>query len=248
MHIPDGYIPLWQCAIYYVIAVCFLYFALRWSRNNLNEKNIPLMAVLAAGIFAIMSMNIPVPFGSSGHMVGAAMVSIIFMSPWAGVICIAMVLMVQAIFFGDGGVTTYGANVLNMGVTGSFVGFYMWQTLKQSHLGGRIHLNKYWAVGVAAWIAIFLAACQAAVEMWLAGTFPLGLGLFYMGGFHAMIGIFEAIITVVVIFSLQRVRPDLLAWNSKKNIDDFDLSTAQQEEREPPEGKGKGPSEEAPSK
>jgi len=247
LHIPDGYIPLWQCAIYYIIAIVFLYFALRWSRNNLNEKNIPLMGVLAAGIFAIMSMNIPVPFGSSGHMVGAAMVSIIFMSPWAGVICIAMVLMVQAIFFGDGGVTTYGANVINMGVIGSFVGFYMWQILKKPRLGGLLNLGKYWSVGVAAWIAIFLAACMAAVEMALAGTFPIQLGLLYMGGFHAMIGIFEAIITVIVVFTLQRVRPDLLAWNSKKNVDEFDLSTDTQDEREPPEGKGKVPPEEAPS-
>lgn len=235
MHIPDGFIPLWQCLIYYIIAGVFLFFAFRWSRNNLNEKNIPLMAVLAAGIFAIMSMNIPVPFGSSGHMVGAAMVAIIFMSPWAGVICIAMVLLVQALFFGDGGVTTYGANVINMGVIGSFVGFYMWQALKHPRLGGLLNLGKYWSVGVAAWIAIFLAACMAAVEMWLGGTFPLGLGLLYMGGYHAMIGIFEAIITVVVVFTLQKVRPDLLAWNSKKNKDDFDLSTNPQEEDKPPE-------------
>ncbi len=234
LHIPDGFIPLWQCAIYYVIAIIFLFFAFRWSRNNLNEKNIPLMAVLAAGIFAIMSMNIPVPFGSSGHMVGAAMVAIIFMSPWAGVICIALVLMVQALFFGDGGITTYGANVINMGVIGSFVGFYMWQALKHPRLGGLLNLGKYWSVGVAAWIAIFLAACMAAVEMALAGTFPIQLGLLYMGGYHAMIGIFEAIITVIVVFTLQRVRPDLLAWNSKKNKDDFDLSTGPQEIEEVP--------------
>ncbi len=234
LHIPDGFIPLWQCAIYYVIAIIFLFFAFRWSRNNLNEKNIPLMAVLAAGIFAIMSMNIPVPFGSSGHMVGAAMVAIIFMSPWAGVICIALVLMVQALFFGDGGITTYGANVINMGVIGSFVGFYMWQALKHPRLGGLLNLGKYWSVGVAAWIAIFLAACMAAVEMALAGTFPIQLGLLYMGGYHAMIGIFEAIITVIVVFTLQRVRPDLLAWNNKKNKDDFDLSTGPQEIEEVP--------------
>jgi len=232
MHIPDGFIPLWQCAIYYVIALFFVYFAGRWSRNNLNEKNIPLLAVLAAGIFAIMSMNIPVPFGSSGHMVGSAMVAIIFMSPWAGTIVIALVLAVQAIFFGDGGVTTWGANTINMGVVGSFVGFGMWQVLKRSKLP--VISGKYASIGVAAWIAIFLAACLAAVEMWLAGTFPLGLGLLYMGGYHAMIGVFEAIITVVVIASLESVRPDLLAWNHKKDKDDFDLSTKTQEEEEVP--------------
>ena len=210
LHIPDGFIPLWQCAIYYVIAIIFLFFAFRWSRNNLNEKNIPLMAVLAAGIFAIMSMNIPVPFGSSGHMVGAAMVAIIFMSPWAGVICIALVLMVRACSL-EWGITTYGANVINMGVIGSFLGFYMWQALKHPRLGGLLNLGKCWSVGVAAWIAIFLAACMAAVEMALAGTFPIQLGLLYMGGYHAMIGIFEAIITVIVVFTLQRSKPILIS-------------------------------------
>ncbi len=139
MHIPDGFIPLWQCAIYYVIAIIFLFFAFRWSRANLNERNIPLMAILAAFIFAIMSINIPVPFGTSGHMVGAAMVAIIFMSPWAGVICIALVLLVQALFFGDGGVTTLGANIINMGIIGSFVGFYGWGFLKK-------FLPKWWSI------------------------------------------------------------------------------------------------------
>ena len=67
MHIPDGFIPLGQCAIYYVILIIALYFAGKWARANLDEKRIPLLAVLAAGIFAIMSMNMPIPFGTSGH-------------------------------------------------------------------------------------------------------------------------------------------------------------------------------------
>ena len=73
MHIPDGFIPLWQCAIYYVILIIALYFAGKWAKANLDEKRIPLLAVLAAGIFAIMSMNMPIPFGTSGHMVGGAL-------------------------------------------------------------------------------------------------------------------------------------------------------------------------------
>ena len=81
MHIPDGFIPFWQCAIYYVILIVALYFASKWARKNLDDKRIPLLAVLAAGIFAIMSMNMPIPFGTSGHMVGGALVAIIFMAP-----------------------------------------------------------------------------------------------------------------------------------------------------------------------
>ena len=224
MHIPDGFIPLGQCAIYWTIAIIALIFAFKWGRENLNEKSIPLMAVLAAGIFAIMSMNIPIPFGSSGHMIGAAMVAIIFMSPWAAIIVIALVLMIQGIFFGDGGITTMGANIINMGICGGFVGYYGWKTLYKPKIEsdgvlkgtGILGKRKYLAIGVASWTAIFLAAVLAAIEMALAGTFPLGLGLLYMGGFHAMIGIFEAIITVIVISTLEKVDQNLLAWNNLK--------------------------------
>ena len=211
MHIPDGFIPLWQCAIYYVILIVALYFSLNWARKNLDEKAIPLMAVLAAGIFAIMSMNMPIPFGTSGHMVGGALVAIVFCAPEAAVIVFTIVLLVQGLFFGDGGITALGANVLNMGIIGGFVGLYTFKALRKP-------IGKYPAIAVAAWLAIFLAAEAVAVEMWLAGTFPLGAGLFFMGLYHAFIGIIEAALTVVVILVLERVRPDLLAWNKNKNL------------------------------
>ena len=80
MHIPDGFIPISQCIVYYVILIVALYFSVKWARSNLDEKRIPLLAVLAAGIFAIMSMNMPIPFGTSGHMVGGALVAIVFLA------------------------------------------------------------------------------------------------------------------------------------------------------------------------
>jgi cobalt/nickel transport system permease protein len=213
MHIPDGFIPLWQAAIYYVILIVALYFSLQWARKNLDEKLVPLMAVLAAGIFAIMSMNIPIAFGTSGHMVGGALVAIVFCAPEAAVIIFFLVLLVQGLFFGDGGLTALGANVINMGIIGGFVGLYTFKALRKP-------LGKVPSIAVASWLAIFLAAEAVAVEMWLAGTFPLGLGLLYMGLYHAIIGIIEAVLTVVVILALERVRPDLLAWNRNKKLDD----------------------------
>ena len=212
MHIPDGFIPLWQCAIYYIILIIALYFSLKWARKNLDEKMVPLMAVLAAAIFAIMSMNVPIPWGTSGHMVGGALVAIVFCAPEAAVIVFTLVLLVQGLFFGDGGITALGANVLNMGIIGGFVGLYIFKALKKP-------IGKIPAIGVAAWLSIFLAAEAVAIEMWLAGTFPLGAGLFVMGVYHAFIGIIEAVLTVVVIMALEKLRPDLLAWNRKKNMD-----------------------------
>ena len=213
MHIPDGFIPLWQCVIYYVILAVALYISLKWARKNLDEKRVPLMAVLAAGIFAIMSMNVPIPWGTSGHMVGGALVALIFMAPEAAVIIFTLVLMVQGLFFGDGGLTCLGANVLNMGIIGGFVGLYSFKSLRKP-------IGKIPAIAVASWLSIFLAAEAVAVEMWLAGTFPLGMGLAFMGLYHSVIGIIEAILTVVVILALEKLRPDLLAWNRKdKKVD-----------------------------
>ena len=213
MHIPDGFIPLWLCAIYYVIVIIALYFSLNWAKKNLDERTAPLMAVLAAGIFAIMSMNIPIPWGTSGHMVGGALIAIIFMAPEAAVIIFTLVLLAQALIFGDGGVTAIAANVLNMGIIGGVVGLYTFKALRKP-------VGKVPAIAIASWLSIFLAAEAVAVEMWLAGTFPLDMGLLFMGLYHSVIGVIEAILTVVVILGLESVRPDLLAWNRKKDVGD----------------------------
>ena len=188
MHIPDGFIPG------------------KWARANLDEKRIPLLAVLAAGIFAIMSMNMPIPFGTSGHMVGGALVAIVFMAPEAAVLVFTAVLLIQALFFGDGGITALGANVLNMGIVGGCVGLYTFKGLKDI-------IGKYPSIFVAAWLATLVAAVVAAIEMAIAGTFPLTVGIASMALYHAFIGIIEGVLTVIVIYALEKFRPDLLAWN-----------------------------------
>jgi cobalt/nickel transport system permease protein len=218
VHIPDGFIPLWQAAIYWIITLIALYFALRWARNNLDERTVPLMAVLAAGIFAIMSLNVPIPWGTSGHMVGGALVAIIFCAPEAAVIIFFLVLLVQGLFFGDGGLTALGANTLNMGIIGGTVGLYTFKALRKP-------TGKVPAIFIASWLSIFIAAEAVAVEIWLAGTFPLGLGLTLMGLYHSVIGIIEGILTVVVILGLERLRPDLLAWNKNKKVKDIQSET-----------------------
>ena len=206
MHIPDGFIPFWQCAIYYVILIVALYFATKWARQNLDEKRIPLLAVLAAGIFAIMSMNIPIPFGTSGHMVGGALVAIIFCAPEAAVLVFTVVLLIQALVFGDGGITVLGANVLNMAIIGGCTGLF---TLKGT-------IGIYGAAGVGAWLATVVAALACAIEMAIAGTFPLTAGIASMVTYHIFIGIIEAVLTVIVLMALDKFRPDLLIWNKNK--------------------------------
>ena len=204
MHIPDAFIPIWQGAIYWIIALVFVALALRWARNEMSEEKIPLIAVLAAGIFALQSFNLPVSMGTSGHLVGGALAAIILGSPFAAIFILTLVLIVQAVMFGDGGITTLGANIINMGVIGGFVGFYTFRGLMAAVKNVNI------AAFTAAWLACVIPALACAVEMYFAGTFPLTEGLLAMGLYHAMIGIIEGFVTVVAIHLIVAARPDIV--------------------------------------
>ncbi|HVN65656.1 MAG TPA: cobalt transporter CbiM [Methanomicrobiales archaeon] len=204
MHIPDAFIPITQGIVYWVIALVFIGLSLRWARSEMDERKLPLVAVLAAGIFALQSFNLPVSMGTSGHLVGGALAAIILGSPYAAVFILTLVLIVQGVLFGDGGITTMGANIINMGVIGGFVGFYSFK--------GLMGATKSMPVSafIAAWLACFIPALAASVEMWLAGTFPLREGLIAMGTYHALIGIIEGFVTVVAIRLIMSARPDIV--------------------------------------
>lgn len=204
MHIPDAFIPLPQAAIYWIIALIFLALSIKWARSAIDENKIPLIAVLAAGIFALQSFNLPVSMGTSGHLVGGALAAIVLGSPFAAIFILSLVLIVQAIIFGDGGITTLGANMVNMGVIGGFVGYYSFQGLV------KIFKNSYLSAGIAAWFACLIPALACAIEMAIAGTFPLVPGLVAMGIYHAIIGVIEGIVTGVIIYVLAMARPDLV--------------------------------------
>lgn len=204
MHIPDAFIPIWQGAIYWIIALVFIALALKWARNEMNEEKLPLVAVLAAGIFALQSFNLPVSMGTSGHLVGGALAAIILGSPFAAIFILTLVLIVQAVLFGDGGITTLGTNIINMGVIGGFVGFYTFK--------GMMSVTKSMPASVflAAWLACVIPALAASIEMYLAGTFPFVEGMIAMGIYHAIIGVIEGFVTVAAIYLINTARPDLV--------------------------------------
>ncbi len=208
MHIPDSFIPLLQAAVYWLVALVFIALSLRWARAEMREEKVPLVAVLTAGIFAIQAINVPIPWGTSGHMMGAALAAIVLGSPFAAVFVLTLVLIVQGVLFGDGGITVMGANIINMGVIGGFVGFFSYKGLN------RVLKNPYPAAFAAAWLSLFVAALACAVEMALAGTFPLGLGLFSMGLYHAVIGVIEGALTAIALFLIASARPDILSRES----------------------------------
>ncbi|MCK9306582.1 MAG: cobalt transporter CbiM [Methanoculleus sp.] len=204
MHIPDAFVPMGQALVYWVIALIFIALALRWARRSMGEEKIPLVAVLAAGIFAIQALNIPIPWGTSGHMVGAALAAIVLGSPYAGVFVLTLVLLVQGVIFGDGGITVMGANIINMGVIGGFVGYYGYTAIR-SVIG-----NTYAAAFIAGWASLFVAAILCAVELAIAGTFPLVPALIGLGLYHAIIGLIEGGITAVALYLIASARPDIL--------------------------------------
>ena len=212
MHIPDAFLPIWQGAIYWIIALVFIALALRWARTEMSEEKIPLIAVLAAGIFALQSFNLPVSMGTSGHLVGGALAAIILGSPFAAVFILTLVLIVQGVLFGDGGITTMGANIINMGVIGGFVGFYSFKGLMAATRNVNI------AGFVAAWLACLIPALACAVEMFFGGTFPLNEGLIAMGVYHALIGIIEGFVTVVAIRLIVAARPDIVDFKIEAPI------------------------------
>ncbi len=199
MHIPDGFLPLSHALVYMVVAAFFVSRALRWARSGLEEA--PMLATLAAGIFAIQALNIPVPWGTSGHMTGGVLASILLGSPWAGVLILSLVLVVQALLFADGGITALGANILNMGVISSFAGYYTYLALRR-RAGTAV------ASFAGAWLGMMLAALATAVELGIAGTFPLKEGIIFMGLYHAVIGVVaEGTMTALVVGTVLRLMP-----------------------------------------
>lgn len=205
MHIPDSFLPLSHALIYWIIALPFIYLSFRWARKEMDDMKVPVLAALAAGIFAIQALNIPITMGTSGHMVGATLVAIIFGSPLAGVLVLTLVLLVQGFVFADGGITAMGANILNMGVISGFTGYYTFVALRKMKLGMKS------ASFIGAWAGLLISAIAASIQLTVAGLFPLVAGIAAMGTYHLIIGfIGEGLITAIVIAAIERSRPDLI--------------------------------------
>ena len=212
MHIPDGLIPFPQYIIYWLLVLPPVYLSLKWARQELDEMKTPLLAVLAAGIFAIQAINLPIGMGTSGHMVGAVLAAIILGSPYAGLLLLTLVLVVQAFVFYDGGITTLGANIFNMGLVSCWSGYYTYRWLESK-------LGTVKASFAGAWVGLFLSAIVATFQLYLAGAFPLLEALVVMGTFHAIIGLVgEGFITAIVVKSIMAYRPDIMKLEQRKPI------------------------------
>ncbi len=207
MHIPDGFVSIPVAAVTYVASGGSLAYAVRRTNEELGEKQIPLMGVMGAFIFAAQMLNFPVAGGTSGHLIGAALATIL-LGPWAGMLIMASVLVVQALIFQDGGLIALGANVFNMGVVACLVSHYAFTWLKR--LLGEGTQRPVISSFVAAWASVIVAAIACALELAISGTSALAVVLPAMTLVHVLIGVGEGLITVAVLVFLAATRRDLL--------------------------------------
>jgi cobalt/nickel transport system permease protein len=208
LHIPDGFLNVTVSVVCWVISVIVIGMAVSRTNKSLGEKQVPLMGIMAAFIFAAQMINFPVAGGTSGHLLGGALAAIV-LGPWAGMLVMTAVIAVQGLLFQDGGLLVMGANILNMGLLTAAIGYGLYRSV-----ANRSQTTKLAVAGVAAWLSVMAGALATALQLWLSGTSNLQTVVIAMLGVHALIGIGEALITVAALSFIFRTRPDLLGEGS----------------------------------
>ena len=221
MHIPDGYLGPSSCGFFYAVMFPLWYAASKIVKKNLKAKQAPILAIGAAFSFVIMMFNVPIPGGSTGHAVGGVIVAVL-LGPWAACIAITVALVVQALLFGDGGITALGANCFNMAFVLPFTGYYIYKAV--SYKARLDSGRRVIAAGIAGYIGVNAAALFTGIEFGLQPLLhhsasgqalycPYGLNIAVatMAGEHLLIfGWVEAIVTALVIKYLIKTSPELL--------------------------------------
>lgn len=203
MHIPDGYLSAPVAIGTYLLSGAAGAFASKKVKEAVDEQKIPLYGVTAAFVFAAQMVNFPVAGGTSGHLLGGLLASLIA-GPYGGFFIMASVLIVQALVFADGGITALGANIFNMAFIGSTLVYFVFRFLIKSTK------NETISILLAAWLSVVVSAIACAAELWLSGrssflVFPA------MAGIHAIIGVGEAVITLGIVQALKTFRPEIFS-------------------------------------
>ncbi len=210
MHIPDGYLGPATYGTLFGAAVPFWAFA-SWKLNRtLKSRQAPFLALGAAFSFVIMMFNIPLPGGTSGHATGTALIAIL-LGPWAAVIAVSVALAIQALLFGDGGITALGANCFNIAVAGGLSGWVVYRMIAAGSAADS--RRRLVAAGIAGYVSLNLSALLTAAELGLqpliektaAGQplyapYPLSVTVpSIMAGHLLVFGVLEAVVTVLVL-------------------------------------------------
>ncbi|KQQ94204.1 cobalamin biosynthesis protein CbiM [Leifsonia sp. Leaf325] len=210
MHVPDGFLNLPTSVATGVLAAGGIAVALRLAgREAVDDRKAPMVGIVATVIFAAQMVTFPVGAGTSGHLMGAVLAAVL-VGPGTAVLCLSVVLVVQAFLFADGGVTALGTNILLMGIVTTIVG---WGVFRAAML---ILPGERWAIPAAAGLGAFASVPTAAATFVLlfavGGDVPVPLDalLAAMVGWHTLIGVGEAVITGLVVSAVLATRPDLV--------------------------------------
>jgi cobalt/nickel transport system permease protein len=207
MHIPDGYISPATVITTYAIALPLWAKAFSELKKNLDEESLPLLSSLSALSFIIMMFNIPIPGGTSGHALGVALLAIVF-GPWVASLALSVVLFIQALVFGDGGISAFALNSLAMGFGGAFSASFLYEKLKQ----------KNYSVFLAGWISAvassFVVALVLGIQPLIAVSdgkplyFPFDLSVTIpalVGSHMVFFGVVEGIFTKIAYGVLEKI-------------------------------------------
>ena len=209
MHIPDGFINGTTSAGFAAAAAGGLGVAVKQTGRYLNERQVPLAGLVAAFVFAAQMVNFPVISGMSGHLLGGVLAAVL-VGPWAGFVILSVVLVVQGVFFADGGLTALGLNVINLGLIGSVGGYWLYRML--AGILPKTRRNLVIAAGIAAGLAVPLAAMGFVGQYAIGGASDVSTAAVFtaIAGTHVLIGIGEGVITSLVVGAVVRSRPDLV--------------------------------------
>lgn len=213
MHIPDGFLTLVVAAVFWIISGLVLFIALRKVNKDLKESDLPLMGILGAAIFAGQMINFSVTGGTSGHLMGAALATIL-LGPWQAIIVMTSVVSVQAVIFQDGGILALGANIFNMGIIAVTVTYFVKQFIEKLFKDTRRGILS--SSFLSAWFSVFISSLSAALMLSISGTSPANLAIPAMAAIHALIGIGEGLITLSAVTFIYSNRRDLLNLKSLK--------------------------------
>jgi cobalt/nickel transport system permease protein len=207
LHIPDGFLSITVSLLAWVISIFMIGYALRIAGKGLDERQVPMMGLLAAAIFAGQMINFAVAGGTSGHLMGAALATIL-MGPWPAILIMTSVVSIQALIFQDGGLLVLGANIFNMAIVGVAVAHMVYTSIKK--IAGDSKKGILLGGFGAGWLSVLLAALSVALQLVISGTSPAKLAIPAMASVHLLIGIGEGLITVGALAFLLSVRQDLI--------------------------------------
>jgi len=206
-HIPDGFLGPAVIAGTTALSAAALAVAARRSRARLRDRQAPLLGAATAFVFAAQMFNFPLGAGTSAHLLGGVLVAVVA-GPWAAMLALFSVLIVQALLFQDGGIAALGANTLNLAVLGAGGGYLLYRgQLALTGAGARRRMS---AAAVAAFLSAVLTGVAVGIQLGLSGMVPLRTAILVVGGAHLPVGLAEAALTATIFGAVLRSRPDLV--------------------------------------